>query len=58
MHPSRKQSFEDHYDGYIDQETNGSDHYASLLLRNPSTEESDSKDHFFFMSPKAPPTKR
>lgn len=58
MHQRRKQSLEDHYDGYTDQETNGSDHFASLPLRNPSTEESDSKDHFFFMSPKDPPTKR
>lgn len=58
MHQRRKLSLEDHYDGYTDQESNGSDHCASLLLRNPSTEESDSKDHFFFMSPKDPPTKR
>lgn len=58
MHQRKKLSLEDHYDGYIDQESNGSDHYASLLLRNPSTEESDSKDHFFFTSPKDPPTKR
>ncbi|KAK1390155.1 Phosphate starvation response [Heracleum sosnowskyi] len=58
MHQRRKLPVEDHSDGYIDQESNGSDHYASLLLRNPSTEESDSKDQFFFMSPKDPPTKR
>ncbi|KAL8120649.1 myb family transcription factor MOF1-like [Apium graveolens] len=58
MHQRTKQSLEDHHDGFVDQETNEPDHYASLLPRNHSTEESNSKDHFFFMSPKDPPAKR